>query len=217
MTSDRLRALDERIAALFRDDWPISTHAEPPLATTVDPIPGEAVSEATNVIETAAAICRRRPERSDRVKRLSAWCGFLLIAATPVSAQPAGEAETAIRNALSRWTSDFNARDAAHICDLFAKDLLYDYRGFPERDYESLCSLLRRSLADQTKNFAYSLDIKEIIVAGDLAIVRLVWTLKVTVPGAANTVESKEPGLDVFRRQPDGSWKIVRYVAYEAP
>ena len=152
------------------------------------------------------------------MKRLLAWCGFLLIAAaTAVSAQPAGEAEMAIRNALSRWTSDFNAGDAAHICDLFAKDLLYDYRGFPERDYETLCSLLRRSLADQTKKFAYSLDIKEIIVAGDLAVVRLVWTLKVTVPGAANAVESKEPGLDVFRRQPDGSWKIVRYVAYEAP
>jgi ketosteroid isomerase-like protein len=30
-------------------------------------------------------------------------------------------------------------------------------------------------------------------------------------------VETKEPGLDVFRRQPDGSWKIVRYIAYEAP
>ena len=152
------------------------------------------------------------------MKRLLAWCGFLLIAAaTAVSAQPAGEAEMAIRNALSRWTSDFNAGDAAHICDLFAKDLLYDYRGFPERDHETLCSLLRRSLADQTKKFAYSLDIKEIIVAGDLAVVRLVWTLKVTVPGAANAVESKEPGLDVFRRQADGSWKIVRYVAYEAP
>jgi ketosteroid isomerase-like protein len=152
------------------------------------------------------------------VKRLSAWCGFLLIAAaTAVSAQPAGEAETAIRNALSRWTSDFNARDGARICDLFAKDLLYDYRGFPERDHESLCSLLRRSLADQTKQFAYSLDIKEIIVADDLAVVRLVWTPKMTVLGAAKAVETKEPGLDVFRRQPDGSWKIVRYVAYEEP
>jgi ketosteroid isomerase-like protein len=76
---------------------------------------------------------------------------------------------------------------------------------------------LRRSLADQTKKFTYSLDIKEIIVAGDLAVVRLVWTLKVTVPGTANAVETKEPGLDLFRRQPDGSWKIIRYIAYEEP
>jgi hypothetical protein len=29
--------------------------------------------------------------------------------------------------------------------------------------------------------------------------------------------ETKEPGLDVFRRQPDGTWRISRYMAYEAP
>jgi hypothetical protein len=38
-----------------------------------------------------------------------------------------------------------------------------------------------------------------------------------TVAGAAKAVETKEPGLDVFRWQSDGSWKIVRYVAYEEP
>ena len=133
------------------------------------------------------------------------------------AAQSADKPETAIREALAKWTADFNARDSARICDLFAPDLVYDYRGFPERNYEALCGLLRQSLADRTKQFTYVLDIKEIIVSGDLAIVRLVWTLKTTLPGTATPVESKEPGLDVFRRQPDGSWKIVRYIAYETP
>ena len=142
---------------------------------------------------------------------------MLAAVCTPASAQPADAAETAIRTALAQWTSDFNARDASRICDLFAKDLRYDFRGFPERDYDALCGLLHKSLADRTKQFVYSLDIREIIVSGDLAIVRLIWTLKVTIPGAANAVELKEPGLDVFRRQPDGSWKIIRYIAYEAP
>ena len=49
-----------------------------------------------------------------------------------------------------------------------------------------------------------------------MAVVRLVWTLKVASAGA-KTAESREPGLDVFREQPDGSWKITRYIAYEAP
>jgi steroid delta-isomerase len=147
---------------------------------------------------------------------LLVWCGLVLAAvASPASAQPVVP-ETAIRETLQKWTADFNARDSSHICDLFAPDLRYDYRGFPERDYETLCSVLRRSLRDTTKTFAYALDIREIIVSGDLAVVRLVWTLKVSSGGAA-TIETKEPGLDVFRRQPDGSWKIVRYVAYEAP
>jgi steroid delta-isomerase len=144
--------------------------------------------------------------------------GLLLAAVcTPASAQPEGAAETAIRAALARWTSDFNARDASRICDLFAKDLRYDFRGLPERGYDALCGLLHKALADRTKQFVYSHEIREIIVSGDLADVRLTWTVKVTRPGAATAVESKEPGLDVFRRQPDGSWKIIRYIAYEAP
>jgi ketosteroid isomerase-like protein len=144
-----------------------------------------------------------------------ACCGITAISMA-AWAQPDGRPETAIREALSKWTSDFNARDDSRICDLFARDLVYDYRGFPERGHAALCDLLHRSLKDQTKRFAYELDIKEIIVAGDIAIVRLVWTLRVT-SGASAVVESKEPGLDVFRRQPDGRWKIVRFIAYEAP
>ena len=46
---------------------------------------------------------------------------------------------------------------------------------------------------------------------------RLVWTLKVTSPDSSTATETGEPGLDVFRRQPDGRWKIIRNIAYEAP
>lgn len=130
-------------------------------------------------------------------------------------AQPDSRPETAIREALSAWTRDFNARDTSRICDLFARDLAYDYRGFPERGYDALCDLLQRSLRDPTKRFDYALDIKEIIVSGDMAVVRLVWMLRVT--SGASTVETQEPGLDVFRRQSDGRWKIIRYMGYEAP
>ena len=122
-----------------------------------------------------------------------------------------------IRDALTRWTADFNARDANRICDLFAPDLRYDFRGLPERDYNAICSLLQRALADRSKTITYSFDIKEIIVSGDMAIVRLVWTSKVSREGSAQVTETKEPGLDVFRRQPDGQWRIARYMAYEAP
>ena len=63
----------------------------------------------------------------------------------------------------------------------------------------------------------YSFDIKEIIVSGDMAIVRLVWTSRLSREGSSQVTETKEPGLDVFRRQADGKWRISRYMAYEAP
>ena len=36
--------------------------------------------------------------------------------------------------------------------------------------------------------------------------------MKLKDSGAAET--DAEPGLDIFRRQPDGSWKIARFIAY---
>jgi steroid delta-isomerase len=136
--------------------------------------------------------------------------------APPASAEPArGSAEDAIREALSEWRLAFNAGDTGAVCRLFAPELRYDTRGFPERGFGEVCHLLLGSLADQTRKYVYDLTIKEIIVSGDLAAVRLVWTLTVKRPGQVGGAATTEPGLDIFRRQPDGSWKIVRYLAYQ--
>jgi ketosteroid isomerase-like protein len=98
---------------------------------------------------------------------------------------------------------------------LFALDLRYDYRGQPERGYGDICALLHRSLADGTKHYAYSFTVKEILVADDLAVVRLSWTLRMRSRGPQGFARSTESGMDIFRKQADGSWKIIRYIAYE--
>jgi hypothetical protein len=63
----------------------------------------------------------------------------------------------------------------------------------PERDYNAICSLLQRALADRSKTITYSFDIKEIIVSGDMAIVRLVWTSKVSREGSAQVTRPRSP------------------------
>jgi uncharacterized protein (TIGR02246 family) len=149
--------------------------------------------------------------RALAILSLACWA----LTGTPAAADT--QVENAIRDALTKWTADFNARDASHICDLFAPDLRYDFRGTPERDYGAMCSGLHRMLGDRSKTLTYSFDIKEVIVSGDMAIVRLVWTSKLSISGSGRIIETREPGLDVFRRQPDGTWRIARYLAYEAP
>jgi steroid delta-isomerase len=140
----------------------------------------------------------------------------LLAGVTPAlaAAQTDQATENAIRDALTQWTADFNARRADKVCDLFAPDLVAQFRGQPETGHAALCDQLKRSLTDPGKSFNYSLAIKEILVSGDVAVVRLVWTLKVERPGAT-AVTTDETGMDVFRRQPDGRWKIVRFIAYD--
>src|SRR5918994_3241553 len=136
---------------------------------------------------------------------LSAWSSNALTEENP---------ETSIRDALASWTSAFNQARSEEVCGLFAPELRYDYRGFPERDFDDICARLRRSLADTSRKYTYGLDIKEVLVSGDLAVVRLVWHLTVTEAGGKE-MQVVEPGMDVFARQPNGSWKIIRYLAYE--
>ena len=41
--------------------------------------------------------------------------------------------------------------------------------------------------------------------------VRLQWTLTIS-PGGETSTES---GLDVFRKEPDGVWRIIRFMAFD--
>jgi uncharacterized protein (TIGR02246 family) len=147
---------------------------------------------------------------------MKVWrAAFALMLFTGAEASASDEGEAQIRAALMRWTAAFNARDTTTVCDLFARDLRYDFRGARERGYDDICELLRRSLTDPGTRYTYSPAIKEILVAGDLAIVRLIWTLRTRKAGASEDRATEETGMDVFRKQPDGSWKIIRYIAYD--
>jgi uncharacterized protein (TIGR02246 family) len=137
---------------------------------------------------------------------------LLLAGAAPPAAADAARAD--IKAALVQWKDDFNAGRADRVCDLFARDLRADFRGQPERGYDALCGLLRRSLADRARAYSYALAIKEILVWGDTAVVRLTWTLTVRPRAGGRVTTSVEPGLDLLRRQRDGHWRIVRYMAY---
>jgi steroid delta-isomerase len=142
--------------------------------------------------------------------------GLLLLALIgPAAAQTDSPAQAEIRAALTQWMVDFNTGNAEKTCALFAPDLVAQVRGRPERGYAVQCDLLKSSLADQSKTYRYALAIKEIIVSGDLAVVRLTWTLTVKRKDSGAESTSDEYGLDVFRRQADGSWKIARYMSYD--
>lgn len=135
-----------------------------------------------------------------------------LIATVSARADPAAD-EAAIRQRLQRWTDDFNAKSLAGVCDLFAPDLLYSIPEVANGTHETMCASLARVLGRSDIQLHYAMpDIHEIIVSGDLAVVRLTWTLTTRRAGARDT--TTEEGVDIFRRQPDGRWSIARFVAF---
>jgi uncharacterized protein (TIGR02246 family) len=164
---------------------------------------------------------RRFPHRSR--ERLRQLAGGSIIAtavlAAPLDpsrgAEPTEAAENEIRSAIENWRAAFNARDEERLCALFTPDLVANYQGEPERDHASLCEMLREAIRDPDVTYRYSVEIDEIVVYGETAIVRLVWALEIEKAGSPKqTIE--EPAVDIFHRQVDGSWKISRYLAYPA-
>lgn len=136
-----------------------------------------------------------------------------IIAGVGVARADTAADERAIGERLERWTAAFNARDAVGACDLFAPDLVYALPGLVDATYERMCGNLTKALADPNLTMTYAQpDIHEILVDGDLAVVRLTWTLTATAGGRTDT--TSDEGLDVFRRQADGRWSIVRFLAF---
>jgi steroid delta-isomerase len=138
---------------------------------------------------------------------------FVLLFAPGTRADSTDTVRADIRAALERWTVAFNERDAPGACALFTRDLVATYSGVPDRDYPAMCRHLGSALRDPGRSLRYSFELEEILVSGDLAVVRLVWTLQNTRPGEAAERLVRERGVDVFRRQ-NGAWKVMRSMAY---
>lgn len=121
-----------------------------------------------------------------------------------------------ILNLLQKWPQDFNAKNIEATCGLFAPDLIASYPETADKNYQEMCRFLKAALTDSNKIFTYEApNIEQIIIRGDIAVVRLIWQLKISYKNQLNTELIKEKGLDVFKRQKDGSWKIA--ISYAFP
>lgn len=135
-----------------------------------------------------------------------------IIAPIALAADPANDHE-AIRQRLHEWRQAFNARNAAGACDLFAPGLTYAVPGIPQGNHETMCGNFKKLFEKPGLTLSYAEPaIHEIFTSGEIGVVRLTWTLTTEVDGKQET--SIEEGLDVFQRQPDGRWSIIRFIAF---
>jgi|SRR6478609_5358203 len=146
--------------------------------------------------------------------RLAVWLLAVVVLLTACGSgdrhrDPAADT-AAITAALQKFPPDFNARDYPALCGLFAEDVVLNYPGLTaERGRDAFCARMRKTLSDPDRQFSYAApEIREVLVDGDLATVALTWTLTVKDASGKVLETVREDGLDVFRRQPDGTWQI---------
>ena len=156
----------------------------------------------------------RLPSR--RMRLLSCVIVALSVSGAPAQAadpDDSSAAKAAITERLVHWTGAFNAKDLSAVCALFAPDLSYTVDEIVDGSRDQLCANIGAALARPGLKLRYDEPtIHEMLVSGDLAVVRLTWTLTAENNGARDV--TTDEGMDVFRRAPDGVWSIARYIAF---
>ncbi len=93
------------------------------------------------------------PAANPRGAFLLLVAGLVLGLGAAAPARAATPDQTQIADALKSWMTAFNTRDAAHVCDLFAPDLVAAVEGRPTGHYDTVCAGLHKALANNTRSF----------------------------------------------------------------
>jgi ketosteroid isomerase-like protein len=137
----------------------------------------------------------------------------LALAAASIHADSGADnatAEKRIRAALANWVEAANRGDYKATLAVWAPDLIGWAPEGPDDSSEREAGAAKLPAPKQVGT-TYALTINEVIVDGSLAVVRDTWTQTTkqdSGPDKASTFRS----FEVWRRQPDASWKISRWI-----
>ena len=136
----------------------------------------------------------------------------LLVAATAARADDAADnaaAEKQIRAALAGWVEAANRGDYKAALDVWAQDLIGWSPDGPDDSYAREAAGAKAPSGPVRTT--YELTINEVIVDGSLAVVRDTWTQTTKQDSGPDKVASFR-SYEVWRRQPDRTWKISRWI-----
>jgi len=135
--------------------------------------------------------------------------GILLIIATGLAQANAAAgnaaAEQKIRAALTNWVEAANQGDAKGMLAVWAPDLVGWPADGPDDTYDREAAYAKGPAQPVTTT--YALQVNEVIVDGALAVVRDTWTQTTKADAGPDKVAIFR-SYEVWRRQPDGNWKI---------
>ena len=129
----------------------------------------------------------------------------------------------AVHQAVLRGGAALNERNADAIIALYARDLVLSYPGEPDMGYEAFARAMREMTGADTTRLRLTTQgsVDEVMVSGDLAVVRVVWTTMTVSRARGDSSEVRATrrmkDLQVWRRDPDGAWRFARGMHYRLP
>jgi len=119
----------------------------------------------------------------------------------------AGQVVEAIKADEKKWNADFHAKNRDALLAHYAPDATAVFPGVAAATGEGIRKVYDEALKDP--NFDVSFASDKIDVSGDMAYSRGHFTEKATDPGTKAVVTNSGSYITVYKRQADGSWKVV--------
>ena len=143
----------------------------------------------------------------------------MFILSAPVLANENEEAKikAAVEDRYKEWLAAANKKDAAALTNLFDENaVLMPKQEEPVLGRAAISEYYKKLVADpQFVPFTLTLNWNSFHVVGDIAIATSVFEGDVTRNG--KQIHFRGKNLLVWKKQPDGSWKIFRYMFDEIP
>jgi ketosteroid isomerase-like protein len=131
-----------------------------------------------------------------------------------LSASPRDKrAEAQIRKALADWVAATNRRDDAAADVIWGPNVVGWFPEAPEFSNSAAFALAGIPEKKDASYSTYELKIEEVAVSGSMAAVYDIWTETKHFNGSSVTVRRIIRGNELWRLQPDGKWRIVRFVS----
>lgn len=156
------------------------------------------------------------------------WTGTLLILALPAcdraetpgrnQASIAPAAETDAKKLLADVIAALNAKDWAAVKALYAPDAVMVTPGSPPfKGSQAINAEYDRLAADPAMQFQGTPSAVQVASSGDLAYADASYKMTYTNPETTKVESGNGYCVWIFKKQPDGNWKIVRDVSSPVP
>ncbi|MGB9180648.1 MAG: nuclear transport factor 2 family protein [Pyrinomonadaceae bacterium] len=141
---------------------------------------------------------------------------FVLAGAVSLGHSPSTDdkkSEAQIRKALADWVEATNRRDDKKADQIWGPNVVGWFPGAEEFHGGAAFALAGLPQKEGASYSTYELKIDEVAVSGRMAAVYDIWTETVHFDGSPVTVRRIIRGNELWRLQPGGKWKIVRWVS----
>ena len=127
-----------------------------------------------------------------------------------MTTNPNETAKDAVNRAAQEIMAAFEAKDSAKVISYYAPDAVIATAGRPAaKDGRAVSRAIRDDIADTNFKISLSNEKTEVAGSGDMAYRRGSFKITATNPQTKQAEHSAGTYLTVFRKQADGSWKVV--------